>query len=469
MAKNTEKNKTNQMLNAAQGQQANYTTDYLSRTAPERATARSNANDMYSTMYGGYSDIAKNGGVSPELLASLRGGGGSGGGGGAGAAAPNFGAGGYGDVSNSYKNFMGGGGVNLAENNYAMSQLHGLAGSGGWDPSRIKSMDENISGLKAIGNTGGVDAAAQARMRGAGVFDEYAKTGGMDAAAQTAYRQRATAGIPAQYQSAMDEANRMSGVTGNYNPAAIAKMARSSAYDTNRAAVDAEAGLQDQIRQGRQWGGSNIASSEAGLQGLMSSNKLAGLQGAGSMEANMLNSIAQNRTSAATGLSGADIGGQELVQRGKMFGTQGLEGIADKEQKAKQQAAANAANASANNAANEKWLANFQTDNRLAGLGGLGNLYTSNPAEVEYYDTAQRQMLGQNTGQTVDVSQARMANNPQRDWASTIGGLVGSAAGAMTGIGAIGGLGKAAASATKMAPYMATGTNLLSRRVPGMS
>ena len=466
MAKNTEKNKTNQMLNAAQGQQANYTTDYLSRTAPERATARSNANDMYSTMYGGYSDIAKNGGVSPELLASLRGGTGGGGGG---AAAPNYGAGGYGDVSAAYKNFMGGGGVNLAENNYAMSQLHGLAGSGGWDPSRIASMDQNIAGLKQMGQTGGISAEDQARMRGGGVYEDFAKTGGYNDAQQTAYRQRATAGIPAQYQSAMDTANRMSGITGNYNPAAIAQMARSSAYDTNRAATDAEVSLQDSIRQGKLSGAGGMASTEANLQGLMSQNKLAGLTGAGNMESGMVNSIAGNRISAATGLSGADIGGQELVQRGKMFGTQGLEGIADKEVAA-QRAAASAASANAaNNAANEKWLANFQTDNRLAGLGGLGNLYTSSPAEVGYYDTAQRQMLGQNTGQTVDVSQARMANNPQRDWASTIGGLVGSAAGAMTGIGAIGGLGKAAGAATQMAPYMATGTNLLSRRVPGMS
>jgi hypothetical protein len=446
MAKGTEKNKTNAMLNQAQGQQANYTTDYLSRTAPERATARSNANDMYSTMYGGYSDIAKNGGVSPELLASLRGGGTGGGGGGGGAAAPNYGAGGYGDVSAAYKNFMGGGGVNLAENNYAMSQLHGLASSGGWDPSRIASMDSNIAGLKDIGKTGGLTDEAIARMRGNGVYDEFAKTGGYDDAQQTAYRQRATAGIPAQYQTAMDTANRMSGITGNYNPAAIAQMARSSAYDTNRAATDAEASLQDSIRSGRLAGAQGVSSNEQNIQGLMSSNKLAGLQGAGSMEANMLNSIAQNRTSAATGLSGADIGGQELVQRGKMFGTQGLEGIADKEAAA-QRAAASAASANAaNNAANEKWLANFQTDNRLAGLGGLGNLYTSSPAEVGYYDTAQRQMMGQNTGQTVDVSQARMANNPQRDWASTIGGLVGSAAGAMTGIGALGGIGKATKS-----------------------
>jgi hypothetical protein len=230
----------------------------------------------------------------------------------------------------------------------------------------------------------------------------------------------------------------MSGITGNYNPAAIAQMARSSAYDTNRAAVDAEAGLQDQIRQGREWGGSNIAGSEATLQGLMSQNKLAGLQGAGSMEANMLNSIAQNRIGASTGLGNLDIGGQELIQKGKMFGTQGLEGLADKEAQAKRAAAAAGAARSANNLAAEEWLAKFQTGNQLAGLGGLGNLYTSNPAEVAYYDDAQRKMMGQNTGQTNDIANTRIANNPQRDWVSTIGGLVGSAAGAMTGLGAMG-------------------------------
>ena len=444
MAKGSEKKKTNEMLNTAQGQQQNYTTSYINQATPERAVARDNANNMYNAMYGGYSNIANTGGVTPELLSAIRGHGSGGGGGGSGPSAADL-MGGYGDVKGQYANFAGGGGVNLAQNNYAMSQLHGLAGSGGWDPARIKSMDQNIAGLKAMGNaTGGLDANAIARMRGAGVFDEYAKTGGMDAAAQTAYRQRGTAGIPAQYQASMDEARRMSGVTGNYNPAAIANMARNSAYDTNRAAIDTEAGLQGQLSQGRQWGAGNIASSEAGLQGLISSNKLAGLQGAGSMEANMLNSIAGNRIGAATGLSAADIGGQELIQKGKMFGTQGLEGIADKEARAKQAAAAAGRARASDNLAAEQWLAKFQTGNQLAGLGGLGNLYTSNPAEVEYYDKARQSMLGQNVSQTGDIAGVRIQNNPQRDWVSTIGGLVGTAAGAMTGMGALGGLAKKA-------------------------
>lgn len=45
---------------------------------------------------------------------------------------------------------------------------------------------------------------------------------------------------------------------------------------------------------------------------------------------------------------------------------------------------------------------------------------------------------GQQMQDTRSVVDQRMANNPQRDWMSTVTGLVGAAAGGMTGLGALG-------------------------------
>jgi hypothetical protein len=439
MAKGAEKAKTNQMLNTAQGQQQNYTTNYLSGTAPERALAREHGNDLYNKISSGYSDIATNKGITPELLAAIRGGGGGGGGGGG--VNPADIMGGYGDVKNQYSSFAGGGGVNLARNNEAMGVLSGLTKTGGWSPADVTAQQGLIGGLTDMSKTGGLDAESMNRFRGGGVYDEFAKTGGYSPAQAAEFRARATANIPSIYANAKASADQMGRVTGQYNPAAMARMSRQAGYDTQAAATDAEVQLQDQIRQGREWGAGGMTSSENALQSLRTGNMLQGANSAGAMRANMLNSIASTKQGSATGMGQLDIGGQELIQRGKMFGTQGLEGLADKEAAAKRAAAAAGAASHANNIANEKWLAQFGERNQEAGLEGLGGLYTSSPAEVGYYDNQQQRMLHQNVSDTGDIAGVRIQNNPQRDWVSTIGGLAGSFAGAATGLGALGGMG----------------------------
>jgi hypothetical protein len=172
----------------------------------------------------------------------------------------------------------------------------------------------------------------------------------------------------------------------------------------------------------------------------MSSNKLAGLTGAGTMRGNMLHDISGTQMGSATGMGNLDIGSQDLVQRGKMFGTSGLEGLADK-QAAAQRANAAAGNASAaQNAANAKWLAEFGVSNQEAGLGGLGNLYTSSPAEVAYYDNQRQNSVNSNVNNTGSMAGIRMANNPSMmsQIGGLVGGLAGSAGGIMSGFGDMG-------------------------------
>ena len=434
MAKGSEKKKTNLMLNTAQQQAQNYTNQYMNTTAPERTQARTNATDLYGAMTGGYKDLATNKGITPELLAAIRGGAGGGGGGGGGFM-PDYSSGMLGQAKGSYEDFLKTGGVNLGRTNEAMGHLGELAGSGGWSPADKAAQEKLIAGLTGFGETGGINPQDIERMRGLGVFDEFAKTGGFTPGQMQDVRSRATSQIPAAYASARQEAERMGRVTGQYNPAVAAQMSRTAGYDTSRAALDAELGLSEQVRQGRQWGAQGLTSAEQALQTLKTSNQLAGMTGAGGMRGNMLNAIAQNRTGAATGLGQLDIGSQGLIQQGKMFGTQGLEGMGENEAAAARANAAAGAASNAANIANEKWLANFGVENQLAGLGGLGNVYTSNPAELEYYDRMRQGAVNSNIQNTGQIAGARMQNNPQRDWVATALGGVNAAVGAATGMG----------------------------------
>ena len=88
--------------------------------------------------------------------------------------------------------------------------------------------------------------------------------------------------------------------------------------------------------------------------------------------------------------------------------------------------------------ANAKWQAEFDREGRMYGLGGMQDLYSSRPGEVDMYLGAHDQgqaRINDTGGRIVDQ---RMTNNPQRDWFSTIGSLAGGAGGLMTGVGNLG-------------------------------
>ena len=433
MAKGGERKKTNRLLDEQMAISNNYSKGYLDQSGPERDAARGKGNEMYDVMFQGNKGLAQGSAITPELLAAIRGGGGSGGGGGGGGYSP-VDIGGNG-VKSSYANFMGGGGVNLAYNEKAMRNLAGLAESGGWSKDDIAKQNDIINQYAEFGKTGGLSAEDMQRMRGGGVFEDFQKTGGFTPGDISNIRTRATSVIPSMYDQAKNEANRMSNVTGGYNPAAIAQMSRTAAYDAQKAALDAELGISEQVRSGKQWGAEGGAQAEGALQGLRTGNMLQGLGGAATTKSDMLNSIAGNRIGASTGLSNADIGGQELIQRGKMFGTEGMQGLNQAEDSQRARSAANSAASNAANIANEKWLANFGVDAQLAGLGGMQDLYNSKPEELFAYDAARHGSVGQNAGIQGGFIGQRMENNPQTSWVDAVSQIGGAVAGGMTGMG----------------------------------
>jgi len=178
-----------------------------------------------------------------------------------------------------------------------------------------------------------------------------------------------------------------------------------------------------------------MSSSEQGLQDLLSRNKVAGLTGATQAETGMVSDIARTRGTSASSAGANELEMQGLLQKGKMFGTEGLAAQAEAEAN---RAAQSAAAAAARGDYNRQWEAQFNAGNRLAGLEGMNALYTSKPAEVDMYLGANRSGRDLAYGQQSTTYDARMANNPKTDWVGLAGSIAGGAGGLMTGAGALG-------------------------------
>lgn len=189
--------------------------------------------------------------------------------------------------------------------NDLLSRYGYFADTGGWDPSRVSSIDEDISGFKNFAKTGGLTPEAISRMRGSGVFDEFAKTGGYSDADLANIRGRTAAQTPAFYDSLKNELARQNTSQGGYSPGYTYEMAK-SARDAYRGGTDAiretEIGLKDAVNKGRMWGGSNISSSEDALQSLLTGNQLKGLAGSSGLTMNLVNSMNQGKLAGMSGL-----------------------------------------------------------------------------------------------------------------------------------------------------------------------
>jgi len=431
MGGNKEGKKTNSMLDTQNAQNSAEQANYMGAVNKGLAGSQERASDMYGSMSGGYNKFIEGGGnFDPAKYGGSSGGGSGGDPGGAGAAAAD---GRFGEAEGSYRNFMSGGGVDTGRFNQFQGQLGELASSGGWDQGRRDSMDENIKGMKGIAS----DPEIANRFRGNGVFDEFAKTGGYSEGDISNIRSRANSVIPAYYDVAKTEAGRMGSVQGGYGPGRSALMARMSRDQSRGAAgqaLDTEVGIKENVNAGRQWGSDQMSTAEGALQG----TRMNALTGASSAESNMLNSIAQNRIGAAGAGGGNEIGMQGVVQKGKMFGTQGLEGMAESAANRAASASAASGAASSQAAADARWRAQFDREGQQYGLEGMQSLYGNAPGEVGMYLDANNQGRSVNNSVQGRLIDQRMGNNPKRDWLATIGGIAGAAGGAMTGAGALG-------------------------------
>jgi hypothetical protein len=416
MSGGKEKKKTNSMLDQQYSQNQQDQNRYMGTVNEGLDGSRKRADDMYNVQFGGFKDFADGkGNFDPSKYGS------SGGGGGGGGLDSRFG-----DVESSYRNFMGGGGVDTGKFNQFQGHLMDVARNGGIDADARGRILGDYKSMRDTAN----DSDVANRFRGNGVYDEFSKTGGLSDSDRQNIRQRATSVIPSMYGTMRDEANRASAVQGGYGPgrsAMFARMGRDQASAAQDAALNAELGITDKVNEGRMWGAQGASQSESALQGM----RLGALGGAASGETNLWDSIARNRTGAANAGAGNETGMQGVIQQGKMFGTQGLEGMAESSA-ARGAAASNAA------AADARWRAGFDREGQQYGLEGMQSLYGMAPGEVNMYLGAADQGRRTNSGVAGNIIDQRMQNNPQRDWLGTVAGIAGAAGGAMTGIGNLG-------------------------------
>lgn len=212
-------------------------------------------------------------------------------------------------VEGGYRGMMSGSTANVSsigkgQYNPIMSGYMGLAGDGGYSAGSKSNIMGDISGLREMGRTGGIDDASAARMRGGGVYDEMAKTGGYSDSQKADMMHQSVNSIQSGQKNTQNQLNNRKVVQGGFSPgfdAASNNLRRTSAQDASNAALNARVGIQEQVNQNRITGAGGMANSENALDTLKTGNQYRGLMGASSQEMGMNNSIAGNQLSALGG------------------------------------------------------------------------------------------------------------------------------------------------------------------------
>ncbi len=298
---------------------------------------------------GGLRDIAKTGGYSESGVANIRG-----------------------DIS-GLRGIGANGGFDpatLGRVQGDISKMRGFGETGGFDQARLDQINRTIGQADEFARTGGISAQDMARLRDPG-YEEFANTGGYSGQDRANIRARATAPINALRNQNVADMNRMSAIQGGYNPggaAAMAKMMRGSSQAMSDAALNAETGIMDKVNQGRQFGIQGRAGQEMGIQNLLSSNKLGGMNLAGSLGMNLGSAQASNRIAATQAAGEADASLANTIAQNRMAGL-GASGAM--ERGLEQDLTGNRMSALERSATGEMGLQSDINQTRLSGLKGI--------------------------------------------------------------------------------------------------
>ena len=423
-----EKKETNRQLTEERSQLNKEHGSYISSATTKGDEAYGRSNQAFNEAYGGYSDLAKG------KVAGLDQFGGPGAFGGGGYAAPTWNLSPlYGESEASYRNFMGGGGIDEAAARKGQATLGELEKTGGYDAATRARIGGDIAGLRGIGETGGISAEDQARARGGGIYEEFGKTGGYTPQQIEDIRRRSTNPIASMYQNMQNElsrARRIGGGSTAMAAAAASKLSREGARGIGETALAAETDIAGQQRAGRQWGAQGMTQSELALQQQLSQNKLAGLTGAIGGERGMAGDIAGTRLGAAGQLGTSEQNIQGMLQKGRMFGTEGLTGIAgaqtDYQRQLAEAAAAASASSGAASAADARFRAGLMAEGQVEGLRGLYNLRGQTPGEVAMWEDQKLRAIGQRSQLSQGATGGRINTNW---WQENAAPIVGAAAG----------------------------------------
>ncbi len=165
--------------------------------------------------------------------------------------------------------------------NEIMQGYRGAASGGAGSIGNRPNFGKYEAGFGEAARTGLLDEENKRRIRGGGVFDEYAKTGGYSEGDKENIRSRATRSVPGFYDSIRQKMKQQAAISGE-GPAyssSMSRLSRDASRGASEATQDAELGIMDRVNEGRQWGAGSMSSSEQGLAELISRNKLGGLSG----------------------------------------------------------------------------------------------------------------------------------------------------------------------------------------------
>ena len=423
-----EKKTTNRQLDEERNQINREHGEYTGILPARGEEAYGRSNMAFNEAYGGYSNLAKG------QVAGLDQFGAPGAFGGGGYAAPTWNLSPlYGESEAEYRKFMGGGGIDAEAARKGQGTLSELEKTGGYDAATRARVGGDIQGLRGIGETGGISAADQARARGGGIYEEFGKTGGFTQPQIEDIRRRATNPIASMYENLRNEQERQRRIGGGSSAmgaAGTARLAREQARGIGETALGAETDIAAQQRAGRQWGAGGMSQSELALQQQLSQNRLAGLTGAISGERGMAGDISGTRAGAATALGSSEQNIQGMLQKGRMFGTEGLTGIAGVQTDYQRQLAEAAAQASASSgaasAADARFRAGLMAEGQIEGLRGLTTLRGQTPGEVAMWEDQRLRAIGQRSNLAQGAIGQRINTNW---WQENAAPIVGAAAG----------------------------------------
>jgi hypothetical protein len=318
---------------------------------------------------------------------------------------------------------------------YDPSSMSGGGGGGGYSPEEYRARTANFVRAGLSGYTGEGAETARVLARG-GEWDprirqgygNFAETGGYSADDISNVRARAASQAPAFYDAVRNRMAQRSRAAGINNSAVFSaasdRLTRDSARAANEANLNAELGLQDAIRSGKLSGLSGLMSLDEASNTLRGTG-MSGLLSAGDSEnqVNMFNAGGENEmnrfnTSILNDESMFNIGNRNAA----------------------------AAQGASSRAANDRWLAEMDADERrwradqqFRGITGMESMWAGTPGELARQEELDMRERFGHTGNQYDNLSLRANYNPKgpsvMDRIMQGAGIVGGVAGAWMGGG----------------------------------
>jgi len=291
-----------------------------------------------------------------------------------------------------------------------------FADTGGYDDPTKAAINTNINQLGSIGQTGGVDAAAQQNILGNGYYQQLQQTGGISPQQQALMKAQGQQSVGSTFQNLQNSLQRQNAATGGIGfgaGAAGQALARTGARALGDQSVNTGLSIQNAINAGKLQGTQGLSSAQQGLSTLQTSNMLSGADKAATQQRAL----------------------QDSINQGMQWGLTKQEATLQAQEAAQRSAAAANANA-ANDAAYKQAMVNLQIQNQ--GAAGLMDLRGQNAGLAGTYGNQALGALGQ--GQTA-AGQYQQANPYQSTLGQitsglgTIGSLASGGLGSLVGIG----------------------------------